>query len=236
MGFQIGSIQTCGDPYSGIALVSFIPNSSGTSLSRRAYLRNTVSSHLEHCIHEIGIDITSVLDNGPPDATSNSPSTSSSIPVPTQGCQSPNHDQPLVPFTLSQGEGALGGFIGQCQSEFQPGGIDGCTLYYNPCSQDNGAQAIDVILSVQQWTWADGTTSTWPDVQEMNDAISEIMNNCDTTTVTEKWGGFKSVQTANGIRMYNVTANQNGQYPTNTGFGMVSITSGGWDCPDWDST
>ena len=166
-------------------------------------------------------------------------STTTFIPSasPTSGCQSPNYNSPLGTFTLDRGKVAVGDFPGKCQIEFQPGKAEGSTLYFNPCSQEFGGKAVDVILSVQQWTWAAGVTSTWPDVQEMTNAALEIMNNCDTTTVTAKWGGLKTVITASGVRLYNVFANQDHQYPAiNNKFKAISVISGGGNCETWGSS
>lgn len=173
--------------------------------------------------------------------SANATATATATPsvTPTQGCQSSDHDIPLTSFTLAQGEFALSDFISQCQGvELQPDGPAACTLYYNPCSQQYGAKAVDVIMTVWQSEWASGVTSTFPDVQEMDDAVSWIMNSCDTTTTTAKWGGYQSVSVSSGMRMYNVSANQDGQYPTPPSFDTVTVTttSGGENCAAWDST
>ena len=165
-------------------------------------------------------------------------STSSSGATPTKGCQSPDHDD-VVSFNLDQGETALSYFNEECQGvELKPEGPTGCILYHNPCSQQDGAKAVDVIITVEQTLWKPGVTSTWPDVQEIQDAGIGIMYDCDTTTNTAKWGGYKSVEVASGMRMYNVSANQNGQYPSPAGFHTVKVTttSGGEDCSAWDSS
>lgn len=73
-----------------------------------------------------------------------------------------------------------------------------CTVYYNLLLQDYGAKAVDVILNVQQTEWDSGVTSAWPDVQEMIDAVIAIVNDCDTTTTTAKWGGYQSVSVTVG--------------------------------------
>ena len=159
--------------------------------------------------------------------------------VPAKGCQSPDHDDPLTSFTLDQGQSALADFIAQCQGvELTPSGDQGCIFYYNPCSQQYKAKAVDVIMAVTQSVWASGVTSTWPDVAEMGDAIGHIMNDCDTTTTSAKWGGYRSVSVSSGMRMYNVTANQDGQYPEPSGYHTVTVTkqTGGQDCAAWDSS
>jgi hypothetical protein len=72
----------------------------------------------------------------------------------------------------------------------------------------------------------------------MIEAIGNILNNCDTETTSAKWGGFKSVSVSSGLRMYNVTANQDGQYPTPPGYHTVTVTkiTGEQDCTAWDSS
>ena len=175
--------------------------------------------------------------DGPPlaDSATGTSTTNPSV-TPTHHCQSPDHHTPLTPFTLDQGEAAIGSFS-QCQVELQPGKTEGCILHFNPCAHTPDTVAVDVILRVQQLTWINADAGIWPDGQEMVDAMVDIMYKCDTTTKTKKWGGFKSVETANGIRMYNVTANQiarKGNYPSLDHFHTVSITSGAGDCAAWE--
>lgn len=159
-----------------------------------------------------------------------------SSPTAVQGCQSPNHDDPLVHFTLSQGDAARRAFSLNCGITLTKGKTEGCTVYFNPCSESFGAKAVDVIVSVEQISWKDGKDSDYPAVQEISDALGAIMNDCDTTTTTEKWGGFKSVEVESGVRMYNVTANQNGQYPKMSDkWATWDITTGDEDCKLWDS-
>jgi hypothetical protein len=170
-------------------------------------------------------------------ASVTSPATPSITPA--QGCQSPDHHSPLKSFTLNQGVSALVKFIGECQGiELRPNGPIGCILYYNPCSKKNGGKAVDVTMTVWQSVWNTGDTSTFPNVQEMNDTVNWIMNSCDTTTTSAKWGGYKSVEVSTGMRMYNISANQDGQYPTPPGFHTVQVTTefGGENCPAWDSS
>lgn len=180
-------------------------------------------------------------------ASGTNSSTSGTAPAttnaPTQGCESPNHDGPLSSFTLDQGQYALVDFISDCQGvELQPGGPTACTLYFNPCSQQYGAKAVDVIMTVTQTEWKAGVTSTFPNVQEMNDAVEWIMNSCDTTTTTTaKWGGYQRVSVDSGERTYNISANQNGQYPAMAGLHTTTIaTMGGQEkddhCAAWLSS
>ena len=159
--------------------------------------------------------------------------------TPAKGCQSPDHDDPLTSFTLAQGQSALADFIAQCQGvELTPGCNKGCIFYYNPCSEKYKAKAVDVIMTVTQTEWASGQQSTWPDVAEMDEAVGHIMNDCNTTTTSAKWGGYRSVNVTSGMRMYNVTANQDGQYPQPSGYHTVKVTTqtGGQDCATWDSS
>ena len=155
---------------------------------------------------------------------------------PMQGCQSPDHHSPLTSFPLAQGEYALSRFSDKCQGvELKPGGPIGCTLYFNPCSDDY--DAANVVITVWQSVWGPGIESTWPDVQEIQDAGLGIMNSCDTTTTSKKWGGYKSVSIASGMRMYNISANTLEEYPTHQGFQTYEITKEeeGEDCAAWDS-
>lgn len=96
--------------------------------------------------------------------------------------------------------------------ELKPDGPTGCALHYRFCPEVAGEQGKQVDMTVEQISWESGD-STWPDVQEMLDAVGGIMNNCDTTTTTAKWGGYKSVTVASGMRMYNVTAVDMVDYP-----------------------
>ena len=156
--------------------------------------------------------------------------TTLSTAKPTQGCQSPDHDG-LVSFTLDEGNTALADFNAQCQGvELKPGGPIGCIMYYEPCDQPDKGKTLDIVMTVEQTEWKSGVTQTWPDVQEMMKAVVGIINSCDTTTTTKKWGGFKSVSVDAGMRMYNVSANENGEHPAPKGFHIAQFKPTGKNC------
>ena len=157
----------------------------------------------------------SVLDHRADDTTT---------PNSTQGCKSADEDH-VVPFTIVQGNSALIDFISNCQGvELQASGPIACTLYYNPCSEKHGSEAFDVVMTVWQSVWAAGVTSTWPDMQEMQDAVVALLSDCDGTSNGKSWGGYRNVEVASGMRMYNVSANQNGLYPNPVGFETFKVT------------
>lgn len=104
-------------------------------------------------------------------------------------------------------------------------------MYFNPC------KAVDVIMSLEQIQWYSGVTSVWPDAEEIWDTIGAIMNDCDTTTIRENWGGSKTILVDSGVRTYNVSANRDGQYPEPEGFHTfkaIKDKDGLEDCTLWD--
>ena len=163
-------------------------------------------------------------------ATTTATTTTQATPKPTQGCQSPDHDG-LVSFTLDDGNTALADFSTQCQGvELKPGGPIGCIMYYEPCDQANTEKTLDIVMTVEQTEWNSGVTQTWPNTEEMTKAVVGIMNSCDTTTTEKKWGGFKSVGVDAGMRMYNVSANVKGLFPTPKGFHVVEFKDTSKNC------
>lgn len=162
--------------------------------------------------------------------------------LPTAGCQSPDHDAPLKPFRLGQGQAALENFKAACSTELQIGGPIGCTLYYNPCTETSLEKAVSIKMTVWQSVWSEGADAgpVTPDLQEMDDTISDVLNNCDTEPNTdEKWGGYKSIEVGGGLRMYNVSADQTGQYEGLPGFATMKALATPSDeivanCPYWN--
>lgn len=73
-------------------------------------------------------------------------------------------------------------------------------------------------MTVCQSTVAATELLSTPSAEVMTAAIGRILNSCDTGTRTGKWGRYKSVVVSGGVRMYNISANQNGQYRNVPGF------------------
>lgn len=183
-------------------------------------------------LHEKYADVPQKKRRGVTSACQSSTTTTTTLstPTPTKGCQSPDHDG-LVSFTLDDGNTALADFSAQCQGvELKPRGPIGCIIYYEPCDQRDDGKTLDIVMTVEQTEWKSGVTQTWPDGQEMVDAVVDIINSCDTTTTTKKWGGFKSVSVDAGMRMYNVSANENGKHPAPKGFHVAKFKPTSKNC------
>ncbi|KAJ8607652.1 hypothetical protein MRB53_040171 [Persea americana] len=155
--------------------------------------------------------------------------------TPSSGCTSPNHADPLVHFTRAEALAAANMFHVQCLTTLKKGDMEGCVVYYNPCFASAGGAAIDVKMSVQQLDWKAGITSDALSIDEMQKVLMTVVDNCDTDTTTAKWGGYQIVDVNSGRRMYNVTGDKTGNYPSIDKFAVHTLTSGGGDCSTWDA-
>lgn len=165
---------------------------------------------------------------------SQAPSTASQTPG--SGCQSPNHDAPRSSFRLEQSDKAVWMWSNyNCLLEFSPNGLEGCTLYFNPCSKRYKERAVSVALTVTLLSNEGGGPAT-PTYEDSRDTFHSIVSDCDTTTVDAKWGGWKTVERGNTMWLYNVTADQTGSYaPVSPKHKAVEVTSGPYCKKSWIS-
>lgn len=81
-----------------------------------------------------------------------------------------------------------------------------------------------------------GNGSAKPTFEDSRDAFHSVISDCDTTTVDEKWGGWRTIERAGTVWMYNVTADQTGDYaPVSSKHKAVEVTSGPYCKKSWIS-
>lgn len=174
----------------------------------------------------IGAPSSSPSPSPPPSASTSQQSIS--------GCQSPDHSAPRTPFKLAQSDKAVS-MLNQfnCLTEYTPGGLQSCTLNFNPCSEKYRERAVSVAITVTLLSKDKGPRT--PTFEDASDAVHSIVSDCDTTTVNAKWGGWMTVESG-AQWMYNVTADQTGSYgETTEEHKSVQITSGPYCEKDWIS-
>lgn len=153
-------------------------------------------------------------------------------------CWPPDHDY-SVSFDRAQAVDAIDeSWAYDCLTALQKDGEVGCMLHFSPCQQVSDVKPVDVVMSVEQIQWPKNTTSVDLPFEELVKTIYAIMDDCNTNTQTQKFGGWTIVGSTDWIRRYNLSAHH-GDVPSNgpPGFKFSTETAGGTssDCKTWQS-